>query len=112
MEIESIENIKKMKKRIIKEKPVMILEGGSSYGVWKTKKVFRRDLKNMAIGESIVMSTNIARDSKVEAIKCIYKDSEGILLLHTIEIWYDLEDRDDFGCDKVIQELVYVEFVE
>ena len=105
-------NMKNMNKRVINEPPILILEGGSSYDEWRKLKIYVSDLKEMNIGEELYVGSSIIRDTRIESIKCLFKDEEGILLLHSIEEWDDKElgPYDDHSPDNTIEELLYISF--
>jgi hypothetical protein len=107
MDLENIE------KRIIREEPILKLSGGSSYDTWSEKLIYKRDLENMSIGSEITIGSNIIRDTRIESIKCLYKDEKGILLYHVIEIFEDRERNflyDDTQADLTKEELIYIKF--
>jgi hypothetical protein len=102
-----VENIEKIEKRIMHEVPVLVLKGRSLYGEWKEKEIYLNDLKNMAMGEEITVGSNIIRQTRLESIKCIYRDEKGILLYHVIKIW---GDQEKVSPDEVKEELLYFIF--
>jgi hypothetical protein len=99
-----------IEKKIIHEEPIMILEGGSSYGEWKRKNIYLSQLRDMSVGEEVCLDCSLIRDSRTECIKVLFKDEQGILLYHSIAFWDDKElgPYDDWGPDETKDELIYI----
>ncbi|MGC9052827.1 MAG: hypothetical protein ACP5KS_02970 [Candidatus Hydrogenedens sp.] len=94
------------------EVPILSLFGESTYDEkMNIRELYISDLKKMEVGQEIAASVRIHRDGFEQSVKCLYKDTDGILLLETTKYWEDASENiyDVQNSDSVEHELIYIE---